>query len=147
MLNKLGIENKTPEDYALVDEFLDLLKIHKIDYTSAFFALSGDLDSADNPLNNMVLKSWIDKWQARISKNTKGLHTAKDLIKENNPVFIPRNHLVEEALDAAVAGNLSLLEEMLSILARPYDYQANYEQYLAPPAADFDQDYQTFCGT
>jgi serine/tyrosine/threonine adenylyltransferase len=68
-------------------------------------------------------------------------------MKVNNPVFIPRNHLVEEALDEAVSGNLSLFEEMLSLLAKPYDYKANYAQYLAPPAADFDQDYQTFCGT
>jgi uncharacterized protein YdiU (UPF0061 family) len=147
MLNKLGIENKTTEEYALVDEFLDLMKVHKLDYTNTFSALSTDIYYADNPLNSPALKPWLEKWKYSIAKNTMGFLTAKDIMKENNPVFIPRNHLVEVALDEASAGNLSLLEKMLSILSAPYDYKANMEGFLSPPEADFDQNYQTFCGT
>lgn len=147
MLNKLGIKNKTAEAHGLVDELLERMKVYKLDYTNTFSALSGDIDLADNLLNHSALKSWLEKWQACISKNSQSLDTAKSIMKEHNPVFIPRNHLVEEALDAAVEGDFSLFEKMLSILATPYDDQVDCARYRTPPESDFEAGYQTFCGT
>ncbi len=147
MLNKMGVENSSTDDYGLVDAFLDLLRVHKLDYSNAFSALIREIDFADNPLFNPSLKPWLENWKDRISENTNGFQTAKRIMKETNPVFIPRNHLVEEALEAATKGNYSLFEKMLDILATPYEYKANYHDYLMPPESDFDQNYQTFCGT
>lgn len=147
MLSKLGVENITTDDYAMADEFLELIKVHKLDYTNSFSALIKEIETADSPLLNPSLKHWLENWKARISENTHGFQTASRIMKENNPVIIPRNHLVEEALEEAIKGNYSLLENLLIILATPYDYKANFQDYLAPPEAGFDLNYQTFCGT
>ncbi len=147
MLTKLGIENTTVEDHAMVDEFLELMKAHKLDYTNTFSALIMDKNFEDNNQENPLLMHWFEKWKVRISENSNGLQTAKRLMKESNPVFIPRNHLVEEALDEATKGNYSLLEKILDILATPYDYTADYHDYFKLPESDYDQNYQTFCGT
>lgn len=147
MLNKLGIQNKTPEDHTLVNELLELMKIHKLDYNNMFSALSLEIDFTDNPIQKPELKQWVEKWKNRISKNSNGFQTAKSIMKNNNPVFIPRNHLVEEALNKAATADFSLFNRMLNILRTPYDYNENYHSYLLPPETAFEKTYQTFCGT
>jgi uncharacterized protein YdiU (UPF0061 family) len=64
-----------------------------------------------------------------------------------NPVYVPRNHLVEAALTAATAGELGPFERLVDVLARPFDERPGLESYAAPAAPDFDAGYQTFCGT
>jgi uncharacterized protein YdiU (UPF0061 family) len=64
-----------------------------------------------------------------------------------NPVYIPRNHLVEEALAAATGGDLAPFERLVDVLARPFDERPGLEAYAAPAAAEFDACYRTFCGT
>ena len=63
-----------------------------------------------------------------------------------NPVYIPRNHLVEEALAAATDGDLDPFDRLLDAVASPYLERAGLERYAAPAPVDFG-DYQTFCGT
>jgi uncharacterized protein YdiU (UPF0061 family) len=63
-----------------------------------------------------------------------------------NPVYIPRNHLVEEALDAATAGDLDPLQRLLAVVTAPYDERSGFERYAAPAPAEFGT-YRTFCGT
>jgi serine/tyrosine/threonine adenylyltransferase len=147
MLNKLGIENRTTQDEGLVDELLELMKVLNLDFTNTFSALSRGAEGTVNPLDHPALKPWLEKWHIRVSKNSHGLETAKSIMKANNPVFIPRNHLVEAALEAATAGDLSLIEKMMHILATPYEYKAGCEDYMTPPKSDFEANYQTFCGT
>ena len=64
-----------------------------------------------------------------------------------NPVYIPRNHLVEEALDAATAGDLEPLTRLLSAVSAPYDERPGFERYAEPGPEDFATTYRTFCGT
>ena len=68
-------------------------------------------------------------------------------MKENNPAFVPRNHLVEEALDAAVNGNLDLFRQLLAVESKPYHYREDWSHYTLPPPPDFEKDYATYCGT
>ena len=63
-----------------------------------------------------------------------------------NPVYVPRNHLVEEALDAATGGDLALLDRLLEAVSAPYDERPGLERY-AEPAPDSFGSYTTFCGT
>jgi protein adenylyltransferase len=63
-----------------------------------------------------------------------------------NPIYIPRNHLVEEALTAATAGDLAPLERLLAAVTDPYDERPGFERYASPAPEDFGA-YQTFCGT
>ena len=69
-----------------------------------------------------------------------------DAMDRVNPVHIPRNHLVEEALDAAVLGDLTPFERLLEAVTAPYDARPGLERYAAPAPDDFGR-YRTFCGT
>ena len=75
------------------------------------------------------------------------MENALKLMREVNPIVIPRNHKVEEALDEAVNGNLLLFNKLLSVISKPYQAQNDIRDYMEPPEFDFDLNYQTFCGT
>jgi uncharacterized protein YdiU (UPF0061 family) len=64
-----------------------------------------------------------------------------------NPLYIPRNHLVEEALGAAAHGDLEPFRSMLAVVTRPFDSQTGAERFTLPPPEEYDRSYQTFCGT
>jgi uncharacterized protein YdiU (UPF0061 family) len=146
MLLKLGIENPTPEQYPLVDELLKLMQTLRLDYTNTFLAFSYDTGNGDISLNGPEFKPWLVKWQ-NIMDSSNGVEQARKTMIANNPAFIPRNHLVEEALDAAVDGNSGLLEKLLLVLRKPYQYQENMGYYTAPPSQSFENRYATYCGT
>ena len=68
-------------------------------------------------------------------------------MQESNPAFIPRNHLVEEALDAATNGNFNRIEKLLVALSNPYHYQEKLSYFTIPPPTVFENEYATYCGT
>jgi uncharacterized protein YdiU (UPF0061 family) len=146
MLNKIGIETNNPKLYWLVDELLDLMKRLKMDYTNTFWDLSQEISSEDSPKNNSDFKPWLEKWKNTID-NSCERRQAIQLMNTHNPVFIPRNHLVEQALDEAVNGNLSLFLQLFSIVSHPYQYQHSLDKFMKPSDSDFERSYQTFCGT
>jgi uncharacterized protein YdiU (UPF0061 family) len=85
-----------------------------------------------------ALDAWRQRWQA--------LDPDVALLNRANPVYIPRNHLVEEALDAATSGDLDPLQRLLDAVTRPFDERPGLERYAAPAPDDFGP-YRTFCGT
>ena len=84
----------------------------------------------------------FDEWLAR----WRPLTPDADAMDRVNPVYIPRNHLVEEALAAATEGDLDPLEGLLEAVSAPYDERRGLERYAAPAPEDFGR-YRTFCGT
>ncbi len=147
MLGKIGIAQEQPNDLQLVDELLQCMQLENADYTNTFAALSEDIEWDVHPLNTPSLKNWFEKWKQRVTQNEEGLATARIIMKQYNPVFIPRNHLVEQALDLATQGNFSLFDQLLTCLKTPYQYQDSYRSFLFPPNEEFELQYQTFCGT
>ena len=83
--------------------------------------------------------AWLERWRA--------LGPDADAMRRVNPVYVPRNHLVEEALDAATGGDLAPLEALLEALRAPYNERVGLERYAEPGPEDFATAYQTFCGT
>ena len=146
MLLKLGIERKAPELHSLVDELLALMLQLKLDYTNTFLALTHDQVTGEGIMVNPECKPWLDKWK-NILHDSNGVEQAKNRMKENNPAFVPRNHLVEEALDSAVNGNLDLFKQLLVVLSKPYQYQENLSHFILPPPPLFEHEYATYCGT
>jgi uncharacterized protein YdiU (UPF0061 family) len=145
MRAKLGL----PEDLAdavaapLVDELLALLQADHVDFTSFFRALSGVARGDVEPARNLFLDlagfdGWVARWRA--------LGPDADRMDRANPVYIPRNHLVEEALTAATEGDLDPLVRLLQAVAAPYDERPGLDRYAAAAPADFGA-YRTFCGT
>jgi uncharacterized protein YdiU (UPF0061 family) len=140
MRAKLGLGNDLAEDVVapLVDELMTLLRDEHLDYTSFFRDL---VRAADAP-RQFALPTAVDAWRER----WRALGPDAALLRRVNPVYIPRNHLVEESLDAATSGELDPLRRLLDAVTRPYDDRPGLERYAAPAPEDFGP-YRTFCGT
>lgn len=146
MLLKLGIDQPMEGDAILVDEFLELIKTHKKDYNHSFTYLRlPDLFKETDFILGVEFQPWMDKWKTRISQG-EGLGRSLSWMEKVNPVFVPQNYFVEEALEMAVAGDFSKLNLLLDNLKYPYTYKEEMKDSLLSPSG-FDRDFQTFCGT
>ncbi len=146
MLRKIGIDQETDGDRALVDELLSTMQTHKLDYTNTFLSLHSEEPVPGNTIITSVLKEWLAKWRKRIAGSSRGEETAKHLMKKNSPVIVPRNIHVEEALDMAEQGDLSLFNKLLRTLRQPYKFQDSAKELLVFDE-NYDKKYQTYCGT
>ena len=145
MRAKLGVSTDIDAEFttALVDELLLLLKQNHVDYTSFFRQLSQAARGNAEPTRGLFMDlagfdAWLTRWQA--------LGPDADAMDRTNPIYIPRNHLVEEALTAATDGELAPLEQLLAAVTQPYAERPGLERYATPAPEDFGK-YQTFCGT
>ena len=146
MLKKIGFKNHDIALYPLIDELLNLMKKLKMDYNNTFYFLSQDnFEKNQISINNEFIE-WQKKWNKSIKK-TKSLNEAKQLMKKYNPVFIPRNHLVDEAIKKAVIGDMSSFNKLLEILKKPYKNIYGLEEFMQPPSPNFEECFQTYCGT
>jgi uncharacterized protein YdiU (UPF0061 family) len=145
MRAKLGLSPSVDdaEVSSLVDQLLALLAESRVDYTSFFRALSHAARDDAGPARGLFINlagidGWISRWREHDPDPV--------LMDRGNPVYIPRNHLVEEALAAATAGELAPLEQLLTAVTAPYQERAGLERY-AEPAPETFGNYRTFCGT
>ncbi|WP_260412547.1 YdiU family protein [Alkalihalobacillus sp. TS-13] len=147
MRGKLGIFNEEAEDESLFEDLLKLMQEHEADYTNTFRALTFDnLDDSDL-FKAEKFTQWHKHWQERLERQEESKDQAYQLMKDNNPALIPRNHRVEEALEAAVErGDYSVMERLLNALSNPYAYTPEQEEYCAQPPKT-DRPYVTYCGT
>ncbi len=151
MLAKLGIDTD-PGDTTLIEDLLTLLQTHRVDFTGFFRALArrrrGDDAPFDalftGPLARQAAHAWVARWQGALSSHDAG--AGADAMDGRNPVYVPRNHLVEEALAAAVADDLGPLEALLDAVRNPFVVRPGRERYAEPAPAGAGR-YVTFCGT
>ena len=127
----------------LVGDLLELLQESHVDHTSFFRALGAPARGDAGPARGLFLDlaafdAWVERWGA--------LGPDANAMDRVNPVYIPRNHLVEDALAAGTAGDLDPLERLLDAVTAPYDERPGLESYAAPAPQDFGA-YRTFCGT
>ena len=149
---KLGIDETgdAEADSALIDDFLRILKQKHLDFTVAFRALFHAASGDPTRLNALMTSAtdfadWQSRWQARQPTRPAGLLTA---MQRANPCYIPRNHRVEAALDAAVDdNNLEPFERLLAVIQSPFDERAVDAEYAEPAPTEFTTSYMTFCGT
>jgi uncharacterized protein YdiU (UPF0061 family) len=145
MRAKLGLRDDVEDAVLtpLADDLLPLLQENHVDHTSFFRALGGAARGDVDPARNLFLDlAGFDAWTAR----WRGLSPDPDAMDRVNPVHIPRNHLVEEALAAATDGDLAPLEKLLDAVTAPFDARPELARYAAPAPQDFGV-YRTFCGT
>ncbi len=151
MRAKLGLGEAEPGDGELIDDLLALLHAENVDFTSCFRALSssllGDAAPPRSPFGDRpAFDAWTVRWRTRLSSRTRDPQAIAAAMDRVNPVYIPRNHLVEEALAAATDDDLGPFRRLLGVLARPFDQRPGLEPYAAPAPASFGP-YRTFCGT
>ncbi|MCQ6568479.1 protein adenylyltransferase SelO [Bacillus mycoides] len=147
MKKKLGLFSNEEQDQSLIEKLLKAMEKYKADYTNTFRSLT-DTTLENAPLfESPEFKEWYELWQSRLERQNESKDDAYKLMKNNNPVIIPRNHRVEEALEAAVKdGDYSVMEKLLQALANPYEYSQEQADYCTPPVPS-NRPYRTFCGT
>ena len=128
---------------SLTEDLLGLLANNHVDYTSFFRALGRSAHGDTEPARGLFADlTGFDQWAAQWA----ALGPDGDAMDRVNPCYVPRNHLVEEALTAATAGELGPVERLLEAVTSPYDERPGLERYAEPAPDDFGA-YQTFCGT
>ena len=147
MRKKLGLFKEENKDEVLITDLLLWMQQNKADYTNTFCSLIKEDTLKDKLFQDNTFLKWHQKWKTRLTKNKKPIELSLDLMRNTNPLIIPRNHKVEEVLDAAsIKGDLVPMHNLLEVLKKPYDYQSEISAYQNPPL-DSERVYQTFCGT
>ena len=144
MRDKLGLFEKSKDDKKLIDDLLTWMEKNKADYTNTFCYLMNVKIGNNSLYDDKEFINWSKNWKNRISINGNSKEKSLELMKETNPIIIPRNHKVEEALKSANEDNLEVMNKLLSKFDNPYGEQKGIEDYQLP---SLDDNYQTFCGT
>jgi len=154
MRDKLGLFTEEDGDQALIEGLLDLMHRNQTDFTLTFRGLCDAAlgDEGVAALRTLFAETdsfdlWIAEWQARLARDGEDASERAEAMRDINPLFIPRNHRIEAVIAAAVdQDDFSLFEQMVEVLADPYEQQQRFADYAKPPLAD-EQVFQTFCGT
>ena len=144
MRDKLGLFGEDKNDKKLINDLFNWMEKNKADYTNTFCHLMGI--NSDEVYKNVEFVNWKNEWKKRSELNNSTKEKQSKLMKSNNPIVIPRNHKVEEALAEADKGSLNKIKKLLAILKNPYDNQNNIQEYQTPAPSN-NEKYQTFCGT
>jgi uncharacterized protein YdiU (UPF0061 family) len=144
MRDKLGLFGEDKDDLKLIKNLLNWMQSNQADYTNTFCYLMNINFIQDQIYKNKDFINWSKIWEKRILINGGTKQNSLELMKKNNPIIIPRNHKVEEVLEAANNNDLNPMNILLSILKKPYENQSNIENFQVPSN---NENYQTFCGT
>jgi len=146
MKKKLGLISEDPKDEELIVELLSWMHKNKADYTNTFCYLMNQYKLKNEIYNESQFILWKKKWENRINLNNSCLKKSLKIMRTVNPLVIPRNHLVEEALNHATEKNsLNKINELLKVLKDPYN--SNSETYKYQSTQFSEKNYVTYCGT
>jgi uncharacterized protein YdiU (UPF0061 family) len=146
MRDKLGLFGEDSKDQVLILDLLTWMHLNKADYTNTFCFLMNEKVKNNEIYKDENFLIWKKRWEERLKLNDNSTVKYLNLMKSVNPIVIPRNHKVEEALEAANNNDLNLLNKLINILKNPYQSQKDISDYQSTSPLG-DQNYQTFCGT
>jgi uncharacterized protein YdiU (UPF0061 family) len=148
MGKKLGLTSIQKGDKELIQAMLNRFEERQMDYTITFDRLTRSLTSeAEASQMHRNLSTHFSLWQQRLHEQTIKLQAAQALMRQHNPLVIPRNHHVEAVLrECEQTGKATSAQKFLQVLRSPYEALPQTSEYQDPPA-DGDKDYRTFCGT
>lgn len=154
MRAKLGLMQEDESDGALLEDLLGELAAHRVDYTLFFRRLCAAVGPSTDPeLTSLfdgatdAFTAWMQDWRRRLAREDVAPDTRATAMRRANPAFIPRNHRVEQTIEAAVArGDFRPMDTLVEVLGRPWEDQPERE-YLAEPPGPEQREYRTFCGT
>ena len=156
MGRKIGLQSKNEEEYKIVTDWLELMATNKLDFTLAHWNLARDLAEIDNPLQSIfseseAFQSWKIRWldslgAAKHQKESRNIVALE--MRDNNPLVIPRNHLVEKALESAsFEGDYKNFYALLHALKTPYATDWSEPLFAETAPTGFTDSFRTFCGT
>jgi serine/tyrosine/threonine adenylyltransferase len=150
---KLGLSLALDADEQLGNDLLTCMAENKADFTLTFRVLSeaANDQSRDADVRSLFAKpaafdEWAGRWRERMERESTSPQERRALMRAVNPLFIPRNHRIEAAIQEAEAGRFERFHELVDVLARPYEDQLAYAAYARPPEPG-EEVLETFCGT
>ena len=153
--SKIGLLEENEEDQELAQDLLHGMAKNEADYTLTFRRLcdlAGFDRKTDEPVRSLfknptVFDDWAFRWRERLKKEKIGDVQRQELMREVNPAYIPRNHLIEEVINAAVDDkNFSPFDSLNRVLSLPYQDQTDSAKFAAPPRPE-QVVHATYCGT
>jgi uncharacterized protein YdiU (UPF0061 family) len=151
MRSKTGLSTEDPIDRDLINDLLEVMEKGHADFTLVFRRLSQTLRGDNNTVRQLfeepiVFDAWAQRWQKRLEKDGVAAEASAQAMDQVNPIYIPRNHKVEEALAAANEKDIKPFKNLMEVLSHPFDEVEGKEAY-AEPAPETNMPYRTFCGT
>ena len=151
MRSKIGLTTEDILDEELINDLLKIMEAGQADFTLVFRRLSKTLQGDSDAVRNLfkepdAFNAWLVRWQKRLEQEDIVAETRAQAMDRVNPIYIPRNHKVEESLAAAVNQDMTPFTKLLEVVIQPFDEVAGNEAY-AEPAPATNRRYQTFCGT
>jgi protein adenylyltransferase len=155
---KIGLEKVEHSDFELAQDLLHCMAENKADFTLTFRRLNHLFRGPEHEnaqTNNSVRElfddpsafdHWAEKWRTRLARETRSDEKREAAMRAVNPAYIPRNHRIDQLIDAALGGDYEPFNELDTVLSHPYDEQPEYKAYQTPPRPD-EVVQQTFCGT
>ena len=152
MRKKIGLKSEEENDLNLINNLLAVMHQEKVDYTLLFRQLADVLHQCNAVYSLFedasAIQDWVKQWLDRIERDHNDVEQSFTQMNQVNPIYIPRNHLVEEAIDAGVySEDFSKFEALLEVTSKPFDLQTDKERYASPANTEFNNTYKTFCGT
>ena len=144
--NKFCLFGEERKDKSLINDLFSWMQKNKVDHTNTFCFLMNKNIQEDKIYNDQNFINWKKIWQDRLKLHNNSPEKSLKLMRSANPLVIPRNHKVEEALEAANNDDLNPMKKLLKVLENPYKKQKKIKEYQSP-APPSDKKYQTFCGT
>jgi uncharacterized protein YdiU (UPF0061 family) len=151
---KLGLERAEAEDAGIARDFLAAMQAAQADYTLAWRRLADAAEGRPEELLSLFsanpdkLDEWLPRWRTRLGREARQMDEIATAMRCANPWLIPRNYLVEQALEAASSnGDLAPFNQLLDALTAPYDERDAARSYAVPATREHTAQYRTFCGT
>ena len=151
MCKKIGLDGSKKNNQEILRSLLKLMMDNESDFTITFRSLSDILlNNSDNFLAQFHQKNevsgWINNWKSALNLENKNVGEIISNLNNTNPMYIPRNHQVQKAIEESYLGNLKVLEEMLEVLKNPFQENVSLSHYSEAPSEQ-QRVTQTFCGT
>lgn len=151
MRSKIGLTSVEVDDTALINDMFTAMAGNHVDYTLFFRYLADMALGHDDQLlalfdDRAIVTAWLKAWQDRLLRDPQTPKARANAMNSVNPIYIPRNHRVEQALQAAEAGDMKPFTKLLNILSDPFTKRAGLEEFEAPAPSNAAP-YKTFCGT
>lgn len=149
MRKKIGLTTAADGDEALIKDFLAIMKDEKTDFTLGFRNLSNLLANNDNanPVSSEKRQNWLQRWQQRLAEESRNPSEVIQGLNKQNPLYIPRNHLVEAMIEAAVKEqDFAPMQALIDVLSDPFTEQPDKQRFAQAGGSSWQQ-YRTFCGT
>ena len=151
MCKKIGISGSKEKNHSILRRLLKIMMENQADYTLTFRNISKVLTENSDEFFQLFkdkneIHQWLKDWRAVVNSENSDLMSLEKNLNEINPIYIPRNHQVQQAIDKAYENDFSKMLEMIDVVKRPFEEKPQYSSYAEAPL-DEQKVQRTFCGT